>query len=526
MPEKSAERSTGQRMGLAAVLLGASILMSRILGFLREAIIAYLFGAKEATDAYYAAFTLPDLMSYFLAGGTLSITFIPLFSSYYSKGDEEGAWRLFSTVATTMGVLMVAITIAMEVLAPWAVPILNPGFTDPAQLALAIEMTRIVIPGQLAFYLGGLLMATLFVREIFWPAALAPLVYNISIITCGLLLHPWLGIVGFSVGVVIGAFLGPLLIPLWAARRSLRFRPRFAPTDPDLRRFLLLTLPLMVGVGLVTVDEWLLRYFGSQQEPGTITWLNNARKLMLVFVAVIGQSVGQAALPFLTKLFHEGKREEMGQLLTRTLRRLLFVASITMSGLLVTAESATIAIFFRGAYTQADALQTAELLTFFALGLVGWTAQSLAARGFYAQKNTLTPMLISTSVVAVVVPAYIFLNQEFGVLGLAAATSIGITLNAAATLSIFRFNNTSLSLKSIAAGGLRGFVFSLPCAAVAYGVDRVVGPICEIEVWWHNALRLLATGSTYFVALLILATLFVPPELDIVRDKIRARLSR
>ena len=178
--EAPAGRSVGQRMGIAAVILSGSIFLSRILGFLREAVIAYTHGAGVATDAYYAAFTLPDLMNYFLAGGTLSITFIPLFSAYVTRDDEEGGWKLFSTVATTMGCALVVFTIAFEFLAPYLIPVLNPGFHGE-QLALAIRMTRIVIPAQLAFYLGGLIQATLFVREVFWPSALAPLVYNICI---------------------------------------------------------------------------------------------------------------------------------------------------------------------------------------------------------------------------------------------------------------------------------------------------------------------------------------------------------
>ncbi|MFW5968050.1 MAG: lipid II flippase MurJ, partial [Persicimonas sp.] len=255
-PGEPPERSMGARMGIAALILSGSIFLSRILGFLREAVIAYIHGASYQTDAYYAAFTLPELMNYFLAGGTLSITFIPLFSSYITRGDEEGAWRLFSTVATTMGVFLIAIFIVLEVFAPQLVPLVGPGFVDnPEQLDLAIVMTRIVIPAQLGFYLGGLIQATLFVREVFWPSAVAPLIYNLCIIAGGVLLDPFIGIKGFSVGVVVGALLGPFLLPLWAARKHVRFSFRFSPSDEDFKAFILLSLPLMIGVGLVTVDE-------------------------------------------------------------------------------------------------------------------------------------------------------------------------------------------------------------------------------------------------------------------------------
>jgi putative peptidoglycan lipid II flippase len=353
------QASIGRRMGLAALLLSASILLSRVLGFVREAVIAYLHGAGTATDAYYAAFTLPDLMAYFLTGGTLSITFIPMFSRYLAEGDEAGGWRLFSTVATTMGALMVLATVAFEAIAPFAVARLNPGFVDsPEQLQLAVEMTRIVIPAQLALFFGGLLNATNYSREVFWPAALAPLVYNLCIIAGGVVLDPWFGIRGFAIGVLIGAFLGPLGMPLIAARKHIKLEFRFAPSDPGFRKFILLTLPLILGVSLVTVDDWFLKYFGSMEADGAISWLTNSRKLMLVVFAVVGQAAGQAALPFLTRLYHEGKEDEMGAMLARSLQRVLFLAVIGAVGLAVAAEPIVFLIFQRGAFTVADAEMT------------------------------------------------------------------------------------------------------------------------------------------------------------------------
>lgn len=241
-PAPSPQTSTARRLGLAAVLLAVSTLLSRLLGFGREVIISTQHGATGQTDAYYAAFTLPELMNYFLAGGTLSITFIPLFSSYIARGDEEGGWRLFSTVATTMGAALLVATVLAEVGAPWLVPLLLRGEQAPELLDLTIVMTRIVLPAQLFFYVAGLLNATLFAREVFWPSALAPLVYNGCIILGGVLLEPWMGIKGFAVGALAGAALGPLGLALYASRGALRFTPRFAPRDPGFIRFALLKI--------------------------------------------------------------------------------------------------------------------------------------------------------------------------------------------------------------------------------------------------------------------------------------------
>jgi putative peptidoglycan lipid II flippase len=522
--DKKSSRSMTQRMGLAALILSASILLSRLLGFLREAVIVYKHGASSATDAYYAAFTLPDLMGYFLAGGTLSITFIPLFSDYVANDDEEGGWRLFSTILTTMGVILIGFVILLEVLAPRVVPLLFPGFDTAQQIDLTVAMTRIVIPAQLAFYVGGLLQATLFVREVFWPSAIAPLVYNICIIAGGVLLDPWLGIMGFSVGALVGAMLGPMLIPMWAARNELEFTPHFSLTDPGFKRFILLSLPLMVGVSLVTVDEWLLRYFGSMLESGAITWLHNSRKIMLVLFAIIGQAAGQAALPYLSRLYHEGKEHEMGQMMARSLQRIAFLAVIAAAGLIVASEPMIYLVFQRGEFSPADANATASLLVVFAFGLLAWTAQSLAVRGFYAREDTLTPMLIGTGVVLIAAPIYWFLFKGHGAMGLAAASAIGITINALATVLVYRWRKGDLPLLPIAKGLGRGVVFAVVCAAAAWGVRRWLGPMLEVTVLWENAVLLAAMATAFFGAGGLVAIFFRPPELERVLARVRRKL--
>jgi putative peptidoglycan lipid II flippase len=519
------KRSVGQRMGIAAVVLAIGIFLSRILGLVRESVILYFHGATGLTDAYYAAFLLPNMMNYFLAGGTLSITFIPLFSSYLTRNDEEGGWRLFSTVATTMGLALVLFTALGLVLAPYVMPMLFPGFTEE-QLAMVVLMTRIVFPAQLAFYVGGLIQATLFVREVFWPAAVSAPVYNICIILGGVLLGPWFGIVGFSVGVVIGAVLGPLLIPLWAARRHVKYRFRLAPRDPEFKHFILLTLPLMIGVSLVTVDEWLLNYFGSMQEQGAITWLSNSRKLMLVLFAIIGQAAGQAALPFLTRLYHEGKIDEMGQMLATSMQRLAFLSCLGSAGLIAIAQPIIYLLFRRGQFTAADADIMAVLLIFFAVGLVSWSAQTFLVRGFYAQKDTMTPMIIGTIVVVVVLPLYYGLAQAMGAVGLAIATTIGITVNTIATIVVYRMKKGVLPIRPMLAGLVRGVLYGLVTGGAAYGVYALVRPHVNLEAMVENLVLLVVMGIVYGGVLAAMIALFRPPELEMVVNKLRRRLRR
>ena len=520
------QKSVGRRMGIAALILSVSILLSRVLGFLREAIIAHLHGASAATDAYYAAFTVPDLMNYFLAGGTLSITFIPLFSAHMSKGDEPGGWRLFSTVATTMGALLIVFTVLLTIFAPELIPHLFPGFSGNAeQLALTVRMTRIVLPAQLAFYLGGLISATLFVRETFWPSAISPLIYNLGIILGGVALAPWLGIEGFAVGVLVGAVLGPLGVPLWAARKDIQFEFRFAPRDPDFRKFVWVTIPLMLGVSLVTVDEWLLRYFGSMHAEGAISWLNNSRKLMMFGFAVIGQAAGQAALPYLTRLFHEGKAVELGDMLSNSLRRVAFVSMVASAGLVALAQPIVFVVFRRGAYSATDAQMTSTLLVVFALGLTAWAVQTLAVRGFYACEDTWTPMILGSVVTVLSAPLYWYLNGQYGLPGLAASTTIGMSVNAVATLVVFRTRGGHLPIAPIATGAFRGLAFALACGVPAWFAARFAAGIEPADMV-SQLLALVAGGGVFGVIAATLVVVVRPEELEVVVGKIARRLKR
>lgn len=519
-------RSLGQRMGLAAVILSVSILFSRLLGFAREVIISSQYGASVETDAYIAAFTLPELMNYFLAGGTLSITFIPLFSSFVTRGDEEGGWRLFSTVASTFGLILVGFVILGEIFAPTLVSLTAPGFDDPQQKALVVSMTRIVLPAQLCFYFGGLIQATLFVKEVFWTAALAPLIYNLGIILGGLILGQWFGIQGFSIGVLIGAVLGPLLLPLWAVRKHARFTFRWSLKDKHVRQFLKLSLPLMLGATLVTVDEFFLRILGSTHERGSITWLNNARKLMMVLFAIIGQAAGQAALPYLSRLFNEGKEEQMGDMLSLSLQRLIFLSLCASAGLMAVASPLVFSVFRHGAFSVHDATQTAWLLVIFSVGLTSWTVQSFAVRGFYARQDTLTPMIFGTIILMVMVPIYWALNAGLGVSGLAMATSVGISINAFVTLIVYAKRYGHLDFAMMGKGAQRGIGFALVCGGTTAAVGWYGQRWLPLTSTWTSIGLLCACAVVYLGCFGAMVWLFHPPELDVVMDRVKRKLKR
>ena len=527
-PDPPPARSLTQRLGLATLLMVGSVFLSRLIGFAREMFIAAHQGATGGTDAYYAAFTLPDMLNYFLAGGTLSITFIPLFNGFLARDDEPGGWRLFSTISTAVGGLVLVAVVGGELFAEQLVPLLTPGFND-AQLALCVRMTRIVLPGLLCFTIGGLIQATLLCQERFGHVAMVPIVYNVGIIAGGLLLGPWLGVEGFAWGALAGALVGPLLLPLWAARRSITFRPNLDVGSEGFRTYLTLALPLMLGVTLISLDEWILRWFGSFHDPGTVSWLNNARRLMLVPFAIIGQATSQAALPFLSRLWSEGRYDEIATTLTRSLSALIFFAVVASAGMVALAEPITFVAFQRGAFTPADASGTAELLVFFSLGITAWSAQALIARGFYARQNTLEPMLIGTGVVLLALPVYAALDHGLGVRGLALASSVGIALNASIMLIIYRVRHAPIQLSALLVSAARGLGVGLPAAGLALVAIHLLQRLAHLAPE-HGTLEALALlvlpGLLFLVIAFGVATALDAPELNAFTRRVKAKLGR
>jgi putative peptidoglycan lipid II flippase len=208
-----------RRIAAATGIVMASVLLSRVLGFFRDWTLAHQIGSNAATDAYNAAFTLPDFLNYLIAGGSLSVTFIPVFAKYAAEKREEEGWGVFSTVVTVMGFALVALVLAGEVFAPHIVNWIAPGFS-PDQRARVVFLTRLMLPAQFFFYEGSILSAVQYAKGQFVVPSLAPLIYNIGIILGGVLLSPRIGITGFAVGVLGGALCGNFLLQIYGARRA------------------------------------------------------------------------------------------------------------------------------------------------------------------------------------------------------------------------------------------------------------------------------------------------------------------
>lgn len=442
-PASAAKSIPTTRPMQAVLLLSALYFLARFTGLLQRQIISTLL-PSEATDAYIYAFRLPDLLNYLIAGGAISLTFIPTFTRFWSKGRETEAWRFFSALTSIMGAILIILTALMMIFAPQLLLLTAWGLHAPEKqhtFELAVAMTRVILPAQLFFYLGGLLVGVLNSFKRFGATGWTSATYNLVAIFTGVTLF-WIfkTPLAFAWGILIGAFCGNFLLPYLAVKNGPRAqRPRFAlrfSFDPAVRRFFALALPIMLGVSLPVVDQQVASFFGSFLPQGSITHLDNANRLMIAAQGVLGQAAAVAAFPYLAAESAAGDYRAFSEFLRLGLRRLLFV-TLPMSVLLILwSQPLTRLIYGYGLFNDPQKLhETALCFALFNIGLFAWVGQGFLARGFYALNDTRTPTIIgSVLTLAFFVPLCYFMAKWQGAAGLALATTLGAAAYFAAIL--------------------------------------------------------------------------------------------
>ncbi len=411
----------------ATLITMASTLLSGLLGLVRTKYINATFGAGPATDAYNAAFQLPDMLSYFLVGGVASISLITILNRYRQKGDEAGADRALLIVLNGVAAILAIAILAAEIFAPLYTRLAFHDFS-PESAALCTRLTRILLPAQLFFFAGGVLGSRLLVRKIFLYQAFGPLVYNLGIILGGVLLSRSVGIDSLAYGVVAGMVLGPAGFAAFGAyRNGWRYKFILDLRHPVFREWLKLSLPLMVGVSLTYADKWILSYYAASV-PGGISRLNVAKSLFNAPMTLLGSAAGAASLPFFSSLFAQGRAWDFASAVNRSVSRV--VATSLLAGAWMIALSMPIIDLFRGGrFSPADAAETSHYFTIFAISIAVWSAQAIYSRSFYAAGNTLTPAVAGWAVTLVSIPIYALLFQGMGVAGLAIASDIGMAIS-------------------------------------------------------------------------------------------------
>jgi putative peptidoglycan lipid II flippase len=427
----SRSRSVGQ-IASAAGVVGVATLLSRVLGFVRDMAVAWLFGAGMVADAFFVAFRIPSTLRELLGEGALSAAFIPLFTRTVQREGRDAAWALASKVMGTLVVVLAAVTALGILLAPWIVQALAPGFAGtPGKLALTATLLRIMFPYIFLVGLTALFMAILNSLGHFLAPALSPTVLNLVIIAAALLVAPASEnpVLPIAAAVVLGG-LGQLLIQVPAAvARGWRAGLRVAPGDPAVREVGRLMLPGVAGLAVTQINVFVGTLLASLLPEGSVAAMTYAFRLVQFPIGVVGVAIATGALPIMAAAMARDAVGDLKRALQVSLRLAIFMGLPAMVGLIVFRVPIVGLLFERGAFGRPATLLTAAILAAYAVGLAFYIANRILAPAFYAMKDTWSP--VATGMVAVVVNilASLILMWPLGAVGLALATAVASASN-------------------------------------------------------------------------------------------------
>ena len=496
-------RSVNRHIAQSAGILMAAMLVSRVLGFFRDWTVAHQLGSSAITDAYYAAFTLPDMLSYLVAGGTLGMFFIPVFADYVAQDREDEAWHVYSTILTFMTAVFVGLILVGEIFAPQLVQLIAPGF-GPHERSLVVFLTRLMLPAQLFLCLGSVMSSVQNAKMRFFVPALGSAIYNLGVVLGGWLLFGRFGIAGFAYGLLAGAFCGYFLLQVYAVRRiGGKFIPNLNLRHPGFLMFLKLGIPIMLALSSDITDDWIIRWFGSFLAPASITWLTYAKTLMRAPLVVVGAAMGAASYPFLAKLYSERKFQELNRTLNATLKGAILILIPISAMAVVLCKPVVYFVFSHTRLHPEDLHATAIALAIFSAGLFARGAQMLVSRGLYASHDTITPAIAGTSMTFLGLPLYWYFSRRWDYRGLAAASSL-IAIILAVVLFVALLRRTeNHGLRSLAVCFTKVSLASMAAGIICWRLQKWIEPRF---VWenTHGAFAILVSVSIVGVLLILL----------------------
>lgn len=452
----------------------ASLFLSRVLGLVRDMVIANRFGAGAATDAYTLAFQIPDLIFYLIAGGALSSAFIPVFSEYLHTKREKEAWQIFSSVATITTAAISGLVLIAFVCAGGLVH-LTAGGAKPEMVPLVVLMSRIVLPAQIAFFVGGLMIGTLYSLQRFAVPGLGPNIYNLGIILGATVFSYFFSpsIIGMSVGALVGACVGSLVIPAWELRRvGGRFTPSFSFAHPGVKKVFKLMIPVILGLSLPGVYPIILRSFASYYPSGP-SYIYYSNLLMQAPIGVLGQSLAIAVFPALSQFYAEERMDMYRRQMASTIRTVIYLTLPISAFMALAAPQIVAGLYEHGKFSAEAAHNVAHCLQWFCIGITAWCVHPVITRGFFAIQNSLTPTIIGTFITVFFIGlVYALKGTPLALLALPLASSVSAILLALCMIAFLMPRIGGLDLGGIVMTLLKSAAATALMIAITWAVLR------------------------------------------------------
>jgi putative peptidoglycan lipid II flippase len=474
---------SGRQIAQAAGLVMAGFILSRLLGLIRDAVIAAVFGGGQLADVYFTASRPPETIFFVVAGGALASAFIPTFVGYLAAEKHDEAWRLASSITNLISLILIVISALGAIFAKQVVAIILAPSFDPQQTALTADMMRIMLLSPTIFGISGLLMGILNAHQRFLMPALAPALYNVGIIFGAVVLSPSMGIYGLAWGTVIGAALH-LAIQLPALfQLHPQYRLSIDLKNPGVWEVARLMGPRVLGLAIVQINFWVELILASGMVEGSISALRRAFFVMLLPQGVIAQSVAIAVFPTFSSQAAKGDREGLQHTLGQVLRAVLFLSIPATVGLIVLRLPIVRLILERGEFNPTDSQATAWALLFYALGLVSHSLVEIVTRAFYALHDTRTPVIVGGGAMILNIIFSLALIQVMGIpgslergpfAGLALANTLATTFEGLALLALIRPRVGGLEGRKTASSVLKAGLASVAMGLLLWALMPLV----------------------------------------------------
>jgi len=471
--------SETHRITKAATTIGMGTFLSRILGFLRDMVIAHFFGAGMAADAFFVAFRIPNLWRRLVGEGSLTISFIPIYTEYLTQKLEEESREVTHIAFTIAGIVLLVLTVLGILFSPILIQIIAPGFTRvPEKFQLTVTLNQIIFPYLFFMGLFALCMGILNSLRHFFAPAIAPIFLNISIIASVFLFYHVFQrpVMALAVGVLAGGVIQFLFQIPFLLKKRISFRFNFNFRHPAIKRIGYLIVPGLIGSAVYQLNVFIDTIFASFLPGGSVSYLYFADRLMEFPLGIFAIAIGMASLPSLSGLATKGKMEELKETLSFTFRLVSFISIPAMVGLIVLKTPIINLLFQRGLFDYSATVMTAKALLFYSVGLWAIAGSRIIVPAFYSLQDTWTPLKIALICLGANVIFNSILIYPMKHAGLALATSLSSTLNLILLFRKLIPKLGSMNIKENIRSLLRIFFCSLPMGLVAY-------LICSLGNW-------------------------------------------